>query len=65
MGFWGGTQRDLLSKTIFNMVVDTVVHHWVSLVVERKEIPEGWEREVKSRSAFFYAEDGLIALTRT
>ena len=31
-GFWGMTQGSPLSKTIINVVVDAVVHHWVSLV---------------------------------
>ena len=31
--FWGVIQGDLLSPTIFNVTVDAVVCHWVSLVV--------------------------------
>ena len=31
----GMTQGDPLSPTIFNVVVDTVVRHWESLLVER------------------------------
>ena len=33
----GVTQGDLLSPTIFNVVVDAVVCHWESLVAEREE----------------------------
>ena len=33
-GFRNMTQGNPLSPTIFNVVVDTVVHHWVSLVAE-------------------------------
>ena len=38
-GFKGVTQGDPLSPTIFNMVVDAVVRHWVSLVVGGAEVP--------------------------
>ena len=31
----GVTQRDTLSPTIFNVVVDMMVRHWESLVMER------------------------------
>ena len=30
--FWWMTQGEPLSPTIFNVVVDSVVHHWISLV---------------------------------
>ena len=33
-GFWGVNQEDPMSLKIFNVVVDTVVCHWVSLVAE-------------------------------
>ena len=33
-GFWGMTQVESLSPTIFNVVVDAVVRHWVFLVDE-------------------------------
>ena len=42
--FGGVTQGDLMSPTIFNVVVDAVVRHWDSLVVEGEEVPEGWGR---------------------
>ena len=35
--FWGVNQGDLLSPTTFNVVVDAVVRHWVSVVVEGAE----------------------------
>ena len=34
---WGVTQGDLLSPTIFNVVVDAVVRHWVMMVLEEAE----------------------------
>ena len=33
----GVTQGDPLSPTIFNVVVDVVVRHWVTLAVEEEE----------------------------
>ena len=33
----GVTQGDLLSTTIFNVVVDAVVRHWVTLAVKEAE----------------------------
>ena len=33
----GVTQGDPLSFTIFNVVVDAVVHHWVTLALEESE----------------------------
>ena len=36
-GARGVTQGDPLSYTIFNVVVDVVVHHWVTLEVEEAE----------------------------
>ena len=36
-GAWGVMQGDLLSPTIFSVVVDAVVRHWVSVMVEGAE----------------------------
>ena len=33
-GAQGGTQGDPLPPTIFNLVVDEVVRHWVKMMVE-------------------------------
>ena len=40
----GVTQVESLSPTIFNVVVDAVVHHWVSLVEGGAGVQEGWGR---------------------
>ena len=37
----GVTQGYPLSPTVFNVVVDTVVHHWESLLVAEREEREG------------------------
>ena len=40
-GAWGVTQGDPLSPTIFNVVVDAVVRHWVMLEMSEDEKPGG------------------------
>ena len=56
----GVTQGDPLSPTIFNVVVDAVVRHWVTLSVEDAEKRGergGWGRH---QAALFYADDGMV-----
>ena len=55
------TQGDPLLPTIFNMVVDAVVRHWVTLAVEEAETwgERGWE--VRHQGALFYAYKGMLA----
>ena len=55
------TQGDPLSPTIFNVVVDAVVRHWVTLVVKEAETRGGQGREGRHQAAFFYADDGMVA----
>ena len=54
------TQGDPLSPTIFNVVVDAFVRHWVNGLVDEAEAKgeTGWE--VRHRSAVFYADDGMV-----
>ena len=40
-GFKGVTQGDLLPPTIFNVVVDVVVRHWFTFMVESVEERSG------------------------
>ena len=65
-GFKGGTgvtQGDPLSPTIFNVVVDAVVRHWVTLAVTEADTRGEQEREGRHQSALFYADDGMLALS--
>ena len=57
----GVTQGDPLSPTIFNVVVDAVVRHW--LLLATKEAERRGERggEGRHQAALFYADDGMIA----
>ena len=50
------TQGNPLYPNIFNVVVDAVVRHWVAVVVEREDGPEGRRREGKHQSALLYVE---------
>ena len=60
-GAWGVTQGDLLSHTIFNVMVDAVVRHCVTLVMEEAE-KRGERRNKGRHQAFlFYAEDVMVA----
>ena len=56
-------QEELMSPTIFNVVVDAVVRHCVSLVVEGAEGPDGRGVEVLICTLLLYADDILIAST--
>ena len=49
-----------MSPTILNMVVEAVIHHWVTVVEGEVEVPEGFGRSVKNLSALFYANGGLL-----
>ena len=55
------TQGNPLSPTIFNVVVDAVVQHWVHRVVEEAEARGETGREGRHQAALFYADDGMVA----
>ena len=60
-GARGVTQVDPISHTIFNVVVDLVVRHWVALMVEGAEERGESGKEGREQAAFFYADDGVVA----
>ena len=55
------TQGNPLSPTIFNVVVDEVVRHWVILAVEEAETRGEWGREGRHQAALFYADNVMVA----
>ena len=55
------TQGDPLSPTIFKVVVDAVVCHWVTLAVEESDKRGERGKEVRHQAALFYADDGMVA----
>ena len=57
----GVTQGDPLSPTIFNVVVDTVVRHWLLLATQEAERRGEWGRERRHQAALFCADDSMIA----
>ena len=64
---WGGVPRlwgyDLGGTAVpdhFNVMVDAVVRHWISLVTGGAGGQDRWSKEVLQRDAFFYADDGLV-----
>ena len=63
--FWGDigvTQGDPLSPTIFNVVVDAVVRHWVTGVIAEAKAQGELGKEGRHQAALFYADDGMVAL---
>ena len=56
----GVTQGDPLSPTIFNVVVDAVVRHWVNGVMEEAEARRETEREGRHQATIFDADNGMV-----
>ena len=59
-GHRGVTQGDTISPTIFNMVVDAVIHYWVTLVAGEESGSYGFGRAVQWMEDFFNADDVLL-----
>ena len=58
------TKGGPLSPTIFNMVVDLVIHLWVNLVMGEEAGMDGFGQAVQWLLAFCYANDTLLASSR-
>ena len=54
------TQGDPLSPTIFNVVVDAVVRHWVNRLVDEAEAKGETGQEGRHQSAVFYTDNGMV-----
>ena len=54
-------QGEPLTPTIFNIVVDALILHWVVVVVGEDAGYEGFKRAVKKLAALFYLKYGIIA----
>ena len=53
-------QGNPLSPTIFNVVVDVVVQHWIDGIVDEAEEQGETGREGRHQSAVFYADGGMV-----
>ena len=62
-GARGVTQGDKLSPTIFNVVVDAEVRHWVTLAEEESEKMGERGKEGRHQAVLFCADDGMVALS--
>ena len=55
-------QGDSLSHTIFNVVVDAMVRHWVTGVIAGTEERSKRGKEGRHQAALFYADSCMVAL---
>ena len=60
-GARGVTQCDPLPPTIFNVVVDAVVCHWVTMALAEAEKRGERGNEGRHQAALFYADNGMVA----
>ena len=60
-GARGVTQGNPLSPTIFNVVVDAVVCHWVKLAMDEAEKQGERGNKGRHQAALFYTDDGMVA----
>ena len=56
------TQGYLLSPTIFNVVVDVVVRHWVKVIVEGANDQGGHGQEERHQNSLLYVDVGMVVL---
>ena len=57
------TKGNPLSPTIFNVVVDAVVRHWVTISLEEAEKRGERGKEGRHQDALFYMDNGMLALS--
>ena len=62
--FRGSTEGEPLNHTILNMVFDTVLRHWVTVVVLEETGPDGFSQAVQNMAEIFYAAENLLVSTR-
>ena len=60
-GYRGVTQGDPLYTTIFNVVVDAVVRHWLTVMAKGAEARGERGKEGRHKNSLFYADDSIVA----
>ena len=63
-GYHGMTQGKPLYPTLLNVVMDAIICHWVTVLAPTKEGREGLGLYIQDSETYFYANDGLVALTQ-
>ena len=64
-GYQGVTQVNPLSPTIFNVVMDAIIRHRVTVVTSTEAITVRVGLTTIYLTAYFYAEHGFVASTKT
>ena len=58
---WGTTQGGLVSHTLFNVVMENVIHTWLDMAVEDQRVAHTRMEEAVGRClGIFYADDGMV-----
>ena len=60
----GVTQGNPLPPTLFNIVIDAVIRHWVTVVEPNEDGRERLGVSIQDLAAYFYAYDGLVTLNQ-
>ena len=63
-GYHGINQGEPLSPTLFNLVMDAVIHHWVTVVAPTVDGLEVWDLSLGELVSYFYANNGLVVSTQ-
>ena len=58
-------REDPILPLIINIVVDVSIRHWVGIMVENEDGPDGFGYMVADKMTLFYAYYGLIDSTNT
>ena len=59
-GFCGVAQGDPLSPKLFNIIMDSVMRHWLTVVSEEESGSEVLGRSMQRLVAYFYANNSLM-----
>ena len=60
-GYRRVTQVHPLPPTLFNVVVDAIIRHWVTVVAATEADTEGIGLSIQDLAVYFYANDGIVA----